>query len=134
MRRRNLASEGILLFGHQLTAQQVALQALGQADMRRPQSIMELVEAAAVVLTLQVSLDVLKQGLDTLEAGVERSNLVLGGGVLENLRVTSITLGGLHFHVLKDGIGGLVLELDAASKVNELSGDARICDGVLWLL
>lgn len=45
--------------------------------MRRPQSIVELVEVTAVVLALQVSLNILEQRLDALEPVIEGVELVL---------------------------------------------------------
>ena len=61
----------------QLTTEEVILQALPQAEMRRPQSIVEFVEVTAVVLALQVTLDILEQGLDALETVIEGIELVL---------------------------------------------------------
>lgn len=55
----------------------MTLQVLGQAEVRRPQRIMKLVEAGAIVLTRQITLDILEQLLDALEAGIKGGDLVL---------------------------------------------------------
>lgn len=108
------------------TAQQVALQALSQAEVRRPQGIVQLAKAAAVVPSLDITLDALEQGLDALKASVKGSKIALRGHILLQLRVARLALGGLTFHVLEDGVGGLVGKLEAAAQVNELSGNAGI--------
>lgn len=99
--------------------------------MRRPQGILELVEAAAVVLALQVTLDVLEQLFDTLESGVQGSHLVLCCEVLEDLGVSGLAPGSLAPQVLENSVGGLVGELEPAAEIDELRRNAGINDGVV---
>ena len=87
---------------------------------------MKLVKAATVILTFQVPLNVLEQGLNALKASFKTCKLVLRGNMLENFRVICITLGGLGFQLLEDISGGLVLKLDTAAQVDKLGGDAGI--------
>lgn len=94
---------------------------------------MELVEAAAVVLPFQVTLDILEHLFDALEAGVQSSNLVLCCQVLEELGVAGLTSGSLVSHVLEDGVGSLVGELEAAAEVDELCGDTGVENSVAFI-
>jgi hypothetical protein len=98
--------------------------------MRRPQGIVELAEAAAVIPSLQITLDALEQGLDALKASVESCEIALRGQVLLQLRMPRLALGGLVSHVLEDSVGGLVGELEAATQIDELRGDSGIENGV----
>lgn len=110
------------------TAQQVTLQALSQAKVRRPQGVVELAEAAAIVTALDVTLDALEQGLNALQTSVKSGEIALRGQVLLQLRVTRLGLGGLASQFLKDIAGGLVGKLKAATEINKLSSNAGIED------
>lgn len=65
-----------------------------------------------------------------MESGIEGNNLLPGSQLLHDLSVSGITLPALGLQVLDNGVGGLVLELDAALEVDELSADPGIHDGV----
>lgn len=87
---------------------------------------MELVKASAVVLALEVSLNILEQLLNSLEPGVNGSHLVLRCDVLEELRVTSITLGRLTVEILDDIVSSLVHQLHATAEVDNLRRNACV--------
>lgn len=53
-----------------LTAHKSVLEALGQTQMRRPQSVLELGESLVVVLAFQIADDALQELLDALDSGV----------------------------------------------------------------
>jgi hypothetical protein len=88
---------------------------------------MQLVEATAIILTLDIAQDVLEQLLDASESRVEESSdLVLSCHFLEQLRVASVALRGLVLEILEDGVGSLVCKLEAATEVDELRGHACV--------
>lgn len=106
------------------------MQALAQAQMRRFQRLVELVEAVFVVTARQITMQGLQHQLDALEAGVEGSQLALGSHVIEKLRVAGVALGGLGFDVLQNRVGGFVGQLQAAAEIDELRRIASICHRV----
>lgn len=65
-----------------------------------------------------------------MESGIEGNNLLPGSQPLHDLSVAGITLPALGLQVLDDGVCSLVLELDAALEVDELSANPCIHDGV----
>lgn len=112
--------------GERRTAQQVTPQVLCQTKMRRPQGILELVETTAVVLALQITLDVSEQLFDALESSIQSGDMVFCRQSFKQLGVPGLALGCLTSHVLQNSISGLVGELETAAKIDELCSDAGI--------
>lgn len=113
-----------------LTSQEV----LGQAEVRRAQGFLKLVEAAMVVLALQVTLDGLQHLFHFLESGVEAGDLVLAGKLLEELDLAVGGLGILASEFTEDVVGSLVDALNAVAQVGKLLLKASVDRGCLLLL
>lgn len=79
--------------GH--TTKNSAMQTLRQAQMRRLQCLLQLIELIFVVLTLQITLDSLEDLFHAQKAGVEGSDLVPCSEFLEQVCVAILVLGVL---------------------------------------
>lgn len=108
------------------TVNQVTLQILAEAHVGRPQSIVQLGEATAVVPVAEVAHDSSHKLLHVGESVVQSIVLVLVDEFLEDFCLSGIGLAGLVFHLLDDGAGSFVSELQAAAQVDNLSGEAGI--------
>lgn len=105
------------------TIEDMALQALGQSQMRGSERVLELVETVTVVPSFNVLLDLLQRLLDSLESLVQMSDLVLGGDSLEELRLAAVGFAGLVAQLTEDVAGGVVDQLETRPEVHELLVD-----------
>ena len=119
------------------TAEDRALKVLGQGLVRRTEGILELIEAAVVVLAFQVTLDGLQHLLNLLEAGIETGDLLLSCEFLLELEMAVLVLFALVANFADDVARSLVDKFDASSEVNKLVGPGlllRLGLGSDWLL
>lgn len=96
-----------------LTIEKSALQILRQAHVRGPQGLVQLIEAVAVVLAFKVTLNVLQQLLDLLQAGIKVGHLLLDSHLLKKLYMAIVRFGGQAAEVAGNA-------LNTVAEINEL--------------
>ena len=100
-----------------LTIEECALQILREAHVRGPQGLVQLIEAVAVVLAFQVTLNVLQQLLDLLQPGIKIGHLLLGSHLLKKFDMAIFRFGGLAAEVAGNAVSGVIEALNTAAEI-----------------